>query len=699
MKMALSQTERASILEALSSSDEEVRRLAVEQVLVLPLREASEQLYERLGDSGWRVRKAAVERLVSRGGEALVQEMLVGALADGDNPGRRNSAFEALVGCGGRATSRLILELSSDDADIRKLVVDALAAIEDPTSCGPLVKAIDDRDPNVRAAAAEALGLVGGSTEIERLMKAASDRGEDVLVRLSALRALSRMEASVGVSRLVDALDDSLLRPAAFELLAHSVDPTAVEVLLKGLSGGGRSSREKAMAALLRTLGRLDDREAEDLRARLREVANASDDLIEASCERLDAADLASRMVLVQFLGLIGDSRVVVPILLAGRDEAIEELADATLEALGDLVPATLDGAWDDLDSGLRARACTILGRVGGECADRLLADTLGSLDGELRCRAASALAEGEFFGRISDLVRCLEAAALDQNSEGHDEVATIVAAIVQLAERSQASESGIDVQLIELLLSRLGGASEPVRLAIAQVLARVGREQDEDVIDYLLRDESPAVRGAAIRALGRFGLERARGAIRLALADESSLVRIEAAKVLGESGHLEAIEELRGLTVDDDARVVAVAIRSVGRLYRGGEEATDEIYDVIAAALEAEPIVALAGFDALWQIGGARAGRLARPALRRPEPDVVRAAVACLGAHGTEEDLSDAIGLVAHLDWSVRAEIAEVLSERGHRKSLPELLRRLEVEDDAFVRQVILRAIGRLEE
>jgi HEAT repeat protein len=108
---------------------------------------------------------------------------------------------------------------------------------------------------------------------------------------------------------------------------------------------------------------------------------------------------------------------------------------------------------------------------------------------------------------------------------------------------------------------------------------------------------------------------------------------------------------------------------------------------------------VALAGFDALSEIGGDHAGRLARSALKRSEPDVIRAAVACLGANGCDEDLTEAIPLVAHHDWSVRAEIAEVLSDRGLRKSLPALLRRLEVEDDAFVRQVILRAIGRLEE
>lgn len=699
MTQPLAEAERTSIREALSSADEEVRRLAVEQLFVLPISEASEQLYRCLGDSAWRVRKAAVERLIARGAEQLIQEILIASLADGENPGRRNSAFEALVGCGTRATQRLIAEMSSDDADVRKLVVDALAAIEDPASCGSLIEAMEDVDPNVRAAAAEALGVVGGSREIERLMNAACDGDEDVLVRLSALRALSRLEAGVGVARLASALEHSLLRPSAFELLGHSTDPAAVDELAKGLSNGGRSSREKAIAALLRTLGRLDNQEAEDLERRLQSAAEADDKLVATSCERLEGADLGTQMVLVQFLGLIGDSRAVVPILLAGRDEAIEELADSTLEAMGALVPDALDEAWSDLDNGLKARACILLGRVGGACADRLLVEALGSHDGQLRCRAASALAEGEFFARVPDLVRCLEAAAKNEHRESDDEVETIVAAIVELAEKSEASEEEIDVHLVELLSSRLGGAPEPVRLAIAQVLARVGREQDEDVIDYLLKDESPGVRRAAVRALGRFDFDDSREAIRLSLADESSLVRIEAAKMLGESGRLEAIDELRGLIGDEDARVVAVAIRSLGRLYRGGEEASDEIFAEIAHAIEAEPVVALAGFDALSEIGGDHAGRLARSALKRSEPDVIRAAVACLGANGCDEDLTEAIPLVAHPDWSVRAEIAEVLSDRGHRKSLPALLRRLEVEDDVFVRQVILRAIGRLEE
>ena len=234
--------------------------------------------------------------------------------------------------------------------------------------------------------------------------------------------------------------------------------------------------------------------------------------------------------------------------------------------------------------------------------------------------------------------------------------------------------------------------------MAIAQVLARVGRKQDEDLIVYLLKDESPAVRRAAVGALGRFGFEQTVASLRISLADESSLVRIAAAKVLGASKRIEAADELRRLISDQDPWVVAVSVRCIGQLYKETESSPDEISTLIVDALAGNPIVALAGLDALRDVDDPQTGRLALAALTRSEPDVVRSAVACIGAFGSADDLMELVALVPHSDWSVRAEVAEVLSERRCRKCLPSLLRRLEIEDDAFVRQVILRAIGRLE-
>lgn len=695
---SLSQQMRQDILVGLESADEELRRLAVERLLLLPIEEATAQLQRCLGDPGWRVRKAAIERVVAGRDEARVQTMLVESLADGENPGRRNAAFEALVQCGARVTPRLLDELDSPDVDVRKLVVDALASIGDPTTRVRLGQAIADEDPNVRAATAEALGVVGGVGEIATLLEMTRRESEDVLVRLSALRALCHMEAGVSVSSVGNALEQSLLRPAAFELISHSTDPEVASILLKGLSSGSRSSREAAIEGLLRVLSRVDGVASSALVRRIRDAAQQNEHLVESCCERLESANLATRMRLIQFLGLLDDSRVVLPILRAGRDEALQELADGTIEALPASVVEAFADRWPELESELRVRACPILGHLAGETAERLLLEALDSSDVFLRGAAARAIGEGGFFARLPALVQRLEMAARAEDVESDEEIETIVAAIVALADHPEAAGAGVDVQLIEMLSSRLAGAMEPVRLAIARVLGQLGREQDGDVIAYLLKDESAAVRRAAVRALARFEYSQMGDALRLALGDEASVVRIAAATVLGQSGCLAATGDLARQMADEDPRVVSVAVRSVGRLYRG-QIASPEIEALIGPALEGEAPVALAGVEALMEMGGECAGRLVTPILSRPEAEVVRAGVACLGAHAETDSLDRIFSLVGHPDWSVRAEVVQVLADRVVRKSLPALLRQLEVETDEFVREAIQRAVDRLED
>jgi len=159
------QREREAIVHDLQSPDDEMRRLAVERLLSLPPGEALGHLVEHLGDDSWRVRKAAVERLVDLGDVHPVEDALIGALADGENSGRRNSAFEALAGIGRSVVPKLVEALESDDVDVRKLVVDVLGAIGDPDCTRPMIARLRDDDPNVRGAAADALpGDIGATT-------------------------------------------------------------------------------------------------------------------------------------------------------------------------------------------------------------------------------------------------------------------------------------------------------------------------------------------------------------------------------------------------------------------------------------------------------------------------------------------------------------------------------------------------------
>ena len=89
--------ERESIQRDLASADDELRRLAVERLALLPAAEVIPELIARLGDPSWRVRKAAVERLAASPEPGRACDSLLAALADGENPGRRNAALEALA--------------------------------------------------------------------------------------------------------------------------------------------------------------------------------------------------------------------------------------------------------------------------------------------------------------------------------------------------------------------------------------------------------------------------------------------------------------------------------------------------------------------------------------------------------------------------------------------------------------------------
>jgi HEAT repeat protein len=136
----MERNERDSLMADLVHSDEEIRRLAVERLSLLPAADAVAALVECLGDPSWRVRKAAVERLTALEDAGGPVRALVGALADGENPGRRNAALEALTRFGPAAVPGLVEASHTCDADVRKQAVDALAAIAAPAAAQRLVE-------------------------------------------------------------------------------------------------------------------------------------------------------------------------------------------------------------------------------------------------------------------------------------------------------------------------------------------------------------------------------------------------------------------------------------------------------------------------------------------------------------------------------------------------------------------------------
>ena len=698
MNPDLDERDRVSIAGDLESDDAELRRLAVERSGALPQVEAIRLLVDRLGDLSWRVRKAAVERLVTCSDSASTADALIRALGDGENPGRRNAAVEALVACGARVVPHLIAAVTDGDGDVRKLVVDALAGIGDARAARALIDRLRDSDPNVRAAAADALGAVGGTQAASALREVATLGGEDRLVRFSALHALGVLEVPVVARDLMPVLDDPVLRPAGIDLLGRSDDPEAVAVLLKALATDSRTTREAAMRAILRLLSRLDGTRADRLVAEVREAAAAAPSVLEIAVERLAEAPLSTRLVLVQFLGLLAEERGAVPILLAGRDEALTQVALGTLEQFGGAAERAIDAHWDGLDGRARRDACTLFGRLRGErSASRLLA-ALDESDPELRTAAVRGIGARRIADALPQLVRRLEVVASESDGESEEEMAALTEALTAFASPG-SSEAGVAGQTLQLLASRLEGADEDVRLAVARVLGRIGRREDTPLVTLLLKDPSPLVRRAAVDALARLDPDTAAEPLRLALADESPAVRIAAADALGESTRPGVVDDLRRLADDEDARVRVAAIRSIGlHAARMADGASREAaLSRVEAAVGDEPLVVLAALEVMQRVGGVPPAQMAT-LLARPEAEIVREAVACVGARSDEATLDRLLPLVSHPDWSVRAEAIQVLADRQVTKAVPTILRRLETEQDGFVRDAILRALEKLE-
>jgi HEAT repeat protein len=547
----------------------------------------------------------------------------------------------------------------------------------------------------VRGAAADALGVAGGERQAAALLAVAAEDSER-LVRLSALRALARLDVPVAARSLDGALADPLLRPAAYALLAGRDDPEAIEWLLKGVEDASRTCREAAMEALVRSAAQLEVTQAEHLASRVRERLRDNDQVVGDALDRLGQAPLGRRLVVVQFLGLLARPDTVAPLLEAAVDEALAEVVLSCLSSFGPDLDAIVDGVFDVLRPEARRLAVQLLGRTDGELGERRLRRALADADPELKAAAARALGERGAHATLPDLLTELETAALAEGEAEEEElVAALAEGLVALAVRRPGQATRVLAQLAE----RMKGAPEPFRVVAARAMGEIGGPADAPRIGFLLSDPSERVRRAAAEALGRIAHGTSPEPLRLALADEAPAVRIGAASALAACGDPRALEDLSRLACDEDDRVRAAALRAVGAWVADfGRDSADAPLELLSDAFAEGGSVAMAALEALCTIGSESATRVAARMLDSAEPELVLGAVECVGRHGGDADLERLVPLACHGDWSVRSRAVEMFAERGYERAVPALLRRLEEERDEFVRDAILRALERLE-
>ncbi len=653
-----------------AAEDEEVRRRTVQEQLGVPLDRCRELLRAALGDDSWRVRKEAVEVLVAaRPGRDEI-DGFIDLLRHEENAGLRNATSELLVRLGKRAVPVLLTHLQHHDQDLRKLLVDTLAAIGERSAVPALMTTLDDRDVNVAAAAAEALGAIGDRSAVPALLQAL-DRQQHDFVRFNALAALGRIAAPGPLPPVVARLArHDMLRLAAYECLGTiGADTAAADLLLEGLQSGLPSLRSVAIRSLARVLQHLDPLFRQTVVEQLRALFDHG--LLETLTQAAASGTAEAAEAVVALLEALADPRSLPLLLQAMVDERLASRAMDALQSIGTAAITPSVARFALADETERAAICTLLGRLGRLQADVEQTISQGLSDDAALVRRAAAVAAGR-----------LPSAALLSAVTGlldDDEPSVRDAALQTLRARG-----GSHSELVRQIAAQMINSELPEQRRAAALLCAASGDCQQ--LALLMKDEHAAVRESAVRAVGRLALATSCPNLVMALVDEAEEVRIAAAESLGGCcGRHDGSEPLRLALQDPSSWVQAAALRSLLEL--NGDEALSDALELWQRGDEVAQLACLEAFDLLAAPEGFA---LISQALGQRDGEVLKGVIEVLARHKPDLLMPWLHHILCHSDWDVRMSAVRACASLPPPERYDLLRMALDREDHDLVRQAL---------
>lgn len=320
----------------LSSADEEQRRAAVNALRDCDDPACLRLLEQALGDESWRVRKAAVEVIREFPDPARASKMLVEALSDDENAGRRNAAMEGLVLMGGEIVPYLLKNIDHPDHDVRKFIVDILGEIRNDSVIEKLLPLAKDPHENIRLAVVEAMGSIGGETAFKMLLKLL--KNDELPMQFAVLHSLARIGKPIPMNSIRPLLDKKILRRAVFDALGQTKSLEAVTLLTEGLLDTAKSSRQAAVRAIHRLSG---DRNMKQVIEEAVKEKMADKPL--GGFEEFMDGNLAGKQATVSLLSMIGSPDALKILIRASEDDSIHSDVEKAVARFKEQNPSAFD--------------------------------------------------------------------------------------------------------------------------------------------------------------------------------------------------------------------------------------------------------------------------------------------------------------------------------------------------------------------
>lgn len=716
---------------SLSSADrarvDDIERLVVSGPRGIPA------LLDRLLDPSWAVRRAVVAGLAALG-DAAVAPMLDALVSHRESEARVAALVDALVASAGDPTPGLEALASTG---VPAVLCDAAAILgrrRSRTSASTLAAWVGHPDDNVAVASLEALGRIGGAAGLDAVIGAASSA--NFFRVFPAIDVLGRSGDARAIGPLTALLSDPVCALEAARALGRTGDLAAADALVRLLT----SPNEPLVRVAVLALADIDDEMVRRLGASgtllpsLQAISDpgAASRRITQSFER---AEPAERVALCRALGWLGvDSAAASLVELLGVEPETARAAAVALRQLGPvglrqilaalehgdsarrflllpLVPMHFDATsavvacLDDPDSGVRARACEILGRIGNVAAVPSLFARLADPDAGVAQAAVGAL---HGLGS-ADTQRLALAGARAEDPRVRR------AAVRMIGYFGWAGS-------LETLSAARADTDPRVRDAATQSLAFLDDPRALDMLLEVSRSDDPRARASAMRALGQLEPSATvHGALVAGLRDADAWVRYHACRSLARPGGASVLDEVLPLISDPAPHVQVAAIetlavfaddRAVSALLHAAASSDGDVrraalvgLGITRAARGAAVVLeALRSDDLstrLVALSAAAAFELDETAeavaasVGDPDPTVRAAALGFLGAR---PGVRASERLIALLDEErLRDEVALALSQyvRGR---VPALLAALEAADDSRARLLVsvLSRIGR---
>lgn len=668
---------------ALSGDADDRAEAARELKTFLRNDQAWSRLVELLGDTDWRVRRAAVESFIEMRPHQAIPTLLM-ALYDEENAGRRNAAIDVLVHYGREILPFLQPHLNSENDDVRMFLINILGDLRDDSFLELINNSLDHPDANIVSAAILALGKIGHPESVEKLKRFLE--GQDHWLTFQAIEASGEMQDSSLIPDLARLYADSRYRKTVLHALSRFHHPAAYQALTVGLVHEDSVDAD-ALQALIELYhspapSELKKEEQKMLRDEIRMHLN--DQRVRALLQQYDYAQLPQRKQLIEILGL-AQNLDAVPLFLDElhnpelQEQALQALYDCDREATNLILQRLVK---DDIDEEEQGMNLAILAQMTSVPPVPNHQKWLGHENPDIRLQAFRLLARAP----LSGVDEWLIGGALDSYPAIQDFCRE------PLLERCRKSKI-LQQEVSDRMRERMHSENAEERAAALEMLIRLEGESSFPFLFEALKDEDAQVRQKAVGLMSTGYHHEFQKFLIAALADEDSRVREQASRALGSYSGTEVVEALVAGMHDEALWVRIATCESLSNI------GDDSVIPAFLHQIETEtPIGRAVLLRCLGQFRHSQTKETLLKYLNSEDPEIRKSACESLQYFNESEIVFRLFTLLQNdPDWGVRVVAVRSLTTIRPFRLQEALLERLRADTDTFVRKEILASLQKL--